>query len=341
MPLKDYSIKKYLGRGSYGSAILVCLKKNPKKLFVMKEIVMANLKESEKKNAFKEYELLSKLNHPTIVRFHENFVENDRLYIVMEYADGGDLSEYIKNFKRRNERIPTTTLMSIFILLCLSIDYIHKKNILHRDIKTQNVFLKNNAFIKLGDFGISKLLDSSTSAKTQIGTPYYLSPELCMNTSYSYSSDVWALGVILYELIFLELPFLGENIGGLLYNIMNNSPNFEDETINKILKYYKNRKEDEEIILFLIRICKSMLKKEAKERITIDKILDMKMIKHHMRLISLDEERFTLNSTISPAHKIAISPVAPVASAPSNRSKSPAPSRSRPNSPIPQRSKVL
>jgi NIMA (never in mitosis gene a)-related kinase len=99
--------------------------------------------------------------------------------------------------------------------------YIHEKRILHRDIKTQNIFLSSNGTIKLGDFGISKVLENSvSSAKTVVGTPYYLSPEACENQPYNSKSDIWALGCVLYELCTLKHAFDANNLLGIVYKIV-------------------------------------------------------------------------------------------------------------------------
>ena len=98
----------------------------------------------------------------------------------------------------------------------------HKKHILHRDIKTQNIFLTKNNMVKLGDFGISKSLEGSLAqAKTVIGTPYYLSPEIISNVPYSYKSDIWSLGVLLYEMTTFKMPFDASSISELAKKIKN------------------------------------------------------------------------------------------------------------------------
>ena len=103
----------------------------------------------------------------------------------------------------------------------MALEYVHSRKVLHRDIKTQNVFLTGANTIKLGDFGISKVLESTTSvAMTVVGTPYYMSPEICQSKPYNYTSDVWSLGCILYELCTLQHAFSGENLLGLVFKIV-------------------------------------------------------------------------------------------------------------------------
>lgn len=195
MTLKNYKKIKYLGKGSYGAAILVSLKSNPKELFVIKEILIGHLKESEQISTQNEVEVLKSMHHSNIAMYIESFVENLKLYIVMEYADGGDLNNSIQRKKKLNEYWTEDEVMRIFVQICLALKHVHDQNIIHRDLKSQNIFLTSKGIVKLGDFGIAKVLDATgDQARTQIGTPYYLSPEICDNKPYDTSSDIWSLG---------------------------------------------------------------------------------------------------------------------------------------------------
>lgn len=107
----------------------------------------------------------------------------------------------------------------------MTLEYIHGRKILHRDIKLTNIFLTGNNTVKLGDFGISRVLESThDSAQTVVGTPYYMSPEVCESKPYTYKSDVWSLGCVLYELCALEHPFNADNLLGLVYKIVQETP---------------------------------------------------------------------------------------------------------------------
>ncbi|CAM9440914.1 unnamed protein product [Chrysoparadoxa australica] len=118
----------------------------------------------------------------------------------MDYADGGDLGQAVSSRAKKNQHFSEGDVMRIFVQICLAIRHVHHRKIVHRDIKSQNVFLTKNGVVKLGDFGIAKVLDSTQGmAQTQIGTPYYLSPEICQDKPYGRKSDIWALGVLLYE----------------------------------------------------------------------------------------------------------------------------------------------
>lgn len=234
MSLEKYKKIKYLGKGSYGSAILVSLKSNPRETFVIKEILIGHLKPAEQNNAKKEVDVLKKMKHSNITEFFESFIYNSKLYIVMEHADGGDLSAAITRRKSSSQHWPEEEVMRIFVQICLALKHVHNHNVLHRDLKSQNIFLTSKGIVKLGDFGISKVLeDYEAIAQTQIGTPYYLSPEICDSRPYGRPSDIWALGVVLYELLALELPFQAQSLPALVVRIVSGEPHW-----NKISKLY-------------------------------------------------------------------------------------------------------
>ncbi len=116
-------------------------------------------------------------------------------------------------------------MLNWFAQIMLGLKYIHRHNILHRDLKTSNIFLQENGDLKIGDFGIARVLDATLqNAETVVGTPYYMSPEICQNHPYSFKSDVWSLGCILYELCTLEHPFKSNNLLNLVYKIVHEDP---------------------------------------------------------------------------------------------------------------------
>jgi len=142
----------------------------------------------------------------------------------MEYCAGGDLFQYIEKNKKKKIKLKEKTIWQIFIQMIIGLHSIHKNKILHRDLKSQNIFLTKNLDIKIGDLGVSKKLIKTNFAKTFIGTPYYLSPEICMEKPYNDKSDIWAIGCILYELCTYNYPFNAKSQGALLLKILNNEP---------------------------------------------------------------------------------------------------------------------
>jgi NIMA (never in mitosis gene a)-related kinase len=163
-----------------------------------------------------EADLLSRLDHPNIIRHIENFEQSGYLYIAMEYADGGDLSSRISSESHMDEK----TVLTVFCQVCLGLDYLHSHRILHRDIKPMNVFLMKDGTVKLGDFGIARLLPERALARSQVGTPAYLAPELWTGKRYDSKADVWSLGCLLYELCTNHTPFEASNVGAICAKVL-------------------------------------------------------------------------------------------------------------------------
>ena len=176
-----YTQVKTLGRGGFGSAILAT-RKDTRENVVIKEVRLSGLSRKEVEDARKEAAFLSTMHHPNIVGYIESFTEANKLFIVMEYCDGGDLAGRIAKLKKERKAMSEEEALSLFVQLCLAVKHIHDRRIIHRDLKSANIFLTASGVVKLGDLGIARSLSSSAEmAKTQIGTPYFLSPELCLN----------------------------------------------------------------------------------------------------------------------------------------------------------------
>ncbi|XP_052018146.1 serine/threonine-protein kinase Nek3 isoform X2 [Apodemus sylvaticus] len=214
--MEGYTVLRVIGQGSFGRALLV-LQESSSQTFAMKEIRL--LKSfSDTQNSRKEAVLLAKMKHPNIVAFKESFEAEGHLYIVMEYCDGGDLMQRIK--QQKGKLFPEDTILNWFIQICLGVNHIHKRRVLHRDIKSKNVFLTHSGKVKLGDFGSARLLSSPMAfACTYVGTPYYVPPEIWENLPYNNKSDIWSLGCILYELCTLKHPFQANSWKNLILKI--------------------------------------------------------------------------------------------------------------------------
>jgi serine/threonine protein kinase len=141
--------------------------------------------------------------------------------IVTEFARGGDLAAKIKRNLDRKERLDEEVIWRFFIQICQGLQALHASKVIHRDIKSANIYLIDAKHVAIGDFGISKVLKCSTAmATTQIGTPYYMAPEIWSNQRYNEKCDVWALGVVLYEMAALRHPFLGATERSLRDRVM-------------------------------------------------------------------------------------------------------------------------
>ena len=216
-----YKVIKLLGEGSFGKAYL-CEKESSDRKYVIKQIITEGMNEKEKNDVFNEAKILGKLDHQNIIKFIE-FFESPKpkpaLNIVTEYADGGDLSEKIK--LQNNKPFTESEILNYFTQICLALKHIHEKKIIHRDLKSGNIFLMKNGLVKLGDFGISKGFERTMEkAKTMVGTPYYLSPEILENKPYDAKSDIWSLGILLYEMMTFKMPFNANSLPMLSVKIM-------------------------------------------------------------------------------------------------------------------------
>lgn len=195
-----------IGRGCFGLASVVQDRRG--KLCVMKAIDIHSLDRKHQHDAANEVTVLASLKHPYIVSYLESFLENGTLAIVMDYAEGGDVQHRICCARDEQHAFPEPLILRWFTQASLGLKYLHGRQILHRDLKSANLFLTKQEDLRIGDFGISKVLDADDLVdKSMIGTPCYLSPEICTATLYSFSSDVWALGCVLHEFCTLRMPF--------------------------------------------------------------------------------------------------------------------------------------
>ena len=287
----NYKVLQQLGEGSFGKAFL-CKKESDGSLCVIKQVLIEGMDQKEKDDVLNESNILAKLDHPNIIKFYDVFESKKpkhMINIVTEYADGGDLSEKIKERKNKNNNFTESEILDYFTQICLAIKHIHKKKIIHRDLKSGNIFLMKNGFVKLGDFGIAKGFQKTMDkAKTMVGTPYYLSPEILENKPYDSKSDIWALGVLLYEMMTFKMPFNANSLPMLSVKIMRGNY-IPPPTI-----YTKDLRE-------LVAKCLTV---DAKMRPTIDEILKTPLIQNRIRSF-LDEVQYNkeFSKTITKKYK--------------------------------------
>ncbi|XRB22463.1 serine/threonine-protein kinase Nek1 [Pseudoscourfieldia marina] len=249
--MERYDDLGMMGRGQYGSVYKVLLKAPAGsgiqgETLAMKRLPMASKKDAEA--ALREAELLHQLKHPNVIRYRESFVHDKQICIVMAFCDHGDLFTAIRKRREAAEEagIPTRgfkerRVCTWFTQVAMGLDYVHSKRVLHRDLKTQNIFLARlpdgtmamgggsagdddqwvGIGAQLGDFGIARVLDGTDEMATTVaGTPYYMAPEICMNKPYTLHSDVWSLGCVLYELCSLQHAFAADSLLSLVYQIV-------------------------------------------------------------------------------------------------------------------------
>ncbi|XP_066101344.1 serine/threonine-protein kinase Nek4 isoform X1 [Saccopteryx bilineata] len=265
MPLAAYCYLQVVGRGSYGEVTLVRHRREGKQ-YVIKKLNLRNASSQERRAAEQEAQLLSQLKHPNIVTYKESWEGGDGLlYIVMGFCEGGDLYRKLK--EQKGQLLPESQVVEWFVQIAMALQYLHEKHILHRDLKTQNVFLTRTNIIKVGDLGIARVLENHCDmASTLIGTPYYMSPELFSNKPYNYKSDVWALGCCAYEMATLKHAFNAKDMNSLVYRII-------EGKLPPMPKAYSPE---------LAELIRTMLSKKPEERPSVRSILRQPYVKRQI-----------------------------------------------------------
>ena len=314
--IKDYEIEKELGKGTYGYIYLVTkISSGIKNYYVIKQMNLEGLSIEEKKSFKNEATILSKIKSEFVVKFIESFEENNFFNIVIEYCEGGDLEQFLS--KRKKIPLNDNLIWKLFIQIVIGLSEIHKMNILHRDIKTKNIFLTKNNDIKIGDFGISKQLYRFHFAKTVIGTPYYLSPEICKGKLYNEKSDIWALGCVFYELCTFTHPFESKNRASLIKKILEENPkpisttfdNNFDRIVKQLLQKETKKRPSCKIILNQPYVMKKAI--ELKLYNKYQKLFGFNINNHIKNEISNKKNSMKKNLTIDDYDKILINKTRP------------------------------
>lgn len=295
--MSEYVLLHSIGQGSYGKVYLAQEKNCPptSKKLVVKEIDLRNASNKDRQAAHQEAFLLSKIKHPNVISYRDSFEKGKHrfLYIVMVFAEGGDMFTRIKNQRNIKPKLPCKSRFAYLqerqivewcVQMAMGLQYLHSKRILHRDLKTQNIFLTKSNLVKIGDLGIATVLDTNANdetlpACTVIGTPYYMSPEIFSGKSYNEKSDMWAFGCCMYEMLTLRHAFSAKDIDSLVYQIMKKDPpTFPANTYNPLLE----------------NLARRMLQRDPMKRYTANSFLKHPFIKMHIhQFLNATEKKLT------------------------------------------------
>ena len=280
---QTYQKMKLIGKGSYGKVFLIKSLQTEKE-YALKETVITKNKEIFLYFSMNEIDILSKLDNPYIISLKCAFKtqideETEKLNIIMEYVDNGDLNQLITEYKDDDKIISQDRLLNWLFQLCLALLYLKENEIIHRDIKPSNIFLMQDDTIKLGDFGISKKVSISNDLKIFVGTPIYTSPEIIQKKNYSYKADIWSLGITFIQLISLRLPFVVTEKEEIYNNILNKELN--PKILNKDKTDFNDSIKNNYSKEFLDLI-NQMVSINPDDRPSVKDILNKNMIKRRM-----------------------------------------------------------
>lgn len=217
--MEHYTVIRKIGEGSFGECFLCCDKRTGLHV-VIKEISMEDMQDTEVRNTERESAILLTMDHPNIVRGIESFKEDGFLYIAMTYCEHGELTSLIKRHHKSQMHFEESQVLRWIAQLASALWYIHSKGLIHRDLKSQNIFLDQDLNVHIGDFGIARTINPGSMASTFIGSPLYMSPELIQGTSYNSQSDMWSLGCMIFEILCLKTAFQAKNINTLIMKIV-------------------------------------------------------------------------------------------------------------------------
>jgi len=238
--MDNFEIICKLGSGGF-SKVYKVKRKIDNQIYALKKVQILNLSEKQKLSSLNEIRVLASIKNKYIINYKEAFIDEKdcTLCLVMEYADKGDLEKRIKEQKEKGKYFNEKDIWKVFIQIVNGLKSLHDQGIMHRDIKSSNIFLFSNGMAKIGDLNVCKILSNDNLGHTQAGTPAYAAPEVWMEKPYGLKSDIWSLGCVLYEMITLKCPFREDNMMKLYNKILvgeyKKIPNKFSEELNWIV----------------------------------------------------------------------------------------------------------
>ena len=231
--MENYIILEMIGEGAFGK-VYKGQRKCTNQIVAIKKIIKKGKKEKDLQNVRQEIDVFHRLYHENIIQCLDSFETNSEFCLVTELGTG-QLYEIIQEDKK----LPETQIKEIALQLCSALFYLHNNNIIHRDIKPQNILISSSGIIKLCDFGFARAIDNKTMLTSYKGTPLYMAPELLKQYPYNKKADLWSLGVILYELYVGQVPFYANNLYTLIHKITKDEIRYPDSMSSEFKDFLK------------------------------------------------------------------------------------------------------
>ena len=281
--MENFEILKTIGEGTY-STVYKVRRITDNQIYALKKVRIENLSYKEKENSLNEVRILASVRSPYIISYKESFIDeiDQTLCIVMEFADDGDLFQKINLYEKKKLFFEENEAWKLFIQITKALRDLHEYNILHRDMKSANVFMFKNGKVKLGDLNVSKISARGLGC-TQTGTPFYASPEVWKDNPYNFKSDIWSLGCVFYEILMLKTPFRSGSMDGLYDKVI-------EGKYPKISKKYSEK---------LNNVIKKILISKADERPSAKDILEFPEMKEKMEEFNMVNDYELQNNNIS------------------------------------------
>ena len=290
--LSKYEIIQEMGRGAF-STVYKIKSKSDNTIYCLKKI---NIKTTpDRKN---EVNILSKLNHPNLVKYISSYEDEEGIYIIMEFCIYGDLYSLLHIVKKKKVYVNEEIIWDIAYQCLLGLEYLHSNQIIHRDIKLLNIFMSKNKIVKIGDMGMSKILDKKEMKLSRVGTPLFLAPELIKKEKYDFKADIWSLGCSIYHLAKTIPPFNDENLVKLGQAIINDNPPklpecYSEELGNFINKLMTKNKKHRPTAAEALELIPSKIKDKFENENNLNKknINNNKILKNNMNINANNKDK--------------------------------------------------